>query len=385
MSFRTPSSPQCGAGYPSLAERRRVLLGTPESGATVAYRADDPRQLIFPWVTFDKFLAILALTERGQRNLRLHNERTLGIIYRRYVEPVRQLMRLNGLDAPVLATVGDSRNDYEFPTFTKSCQIASNKKSRYILNLNERRHWRYVAQVPRADIPHDRKRKGLVWRGDTTGSFDFKHQHSPFRANLARRFEEFTAHDVGFTNIVQIKPDASCIPFADLQEMLRKPLSIRQQLRYRYVLSLEGNDVASGLKWMLYSNSTVLMPHPTCEGWACESLLRPYEHYVPVADDLSDLNSQVAWCDAHPDEARRIALTGQAFIKEILRHDNAALASEIFVAASRAGQVELDPDMQARIDVIRDEPNAGQEFRRPSGRARDRIRRIARQLRHMLR
>lgn len=35
-----------------------------------------------------------------------------------------------------------------------------------------------------------------------------------------------------------------------------------------------GNDVASGLKWMLASNSVVFMPLPRVETWAMESLLQ---------------------------------------------------------------------------------------------------------------
>lgn len=53
------------------------------------------------------------------------------------------------------------------------------------------------------------------------------------------------------------------VPAAPSPERFLKPsLSIRQQLGYRYLVSVEGNDVASGLKWMLASNSTVLMPPP---------------------------------------------------------------------------------------------------------------------------
>jgi len=37
-----------------------------------------------------------------------------------------------------------------------------------------------------------------------------------------------------------------------------------------------GNDVASGLKWMLASNSVVFMPPPRVETWAMESLLQVF-------------------------------------------------------------------------------------------------------------
>jgi len=48
-----------------------------------------------------------------------------------------------------------------------------------------------------------------------------------------------------------------------------------------------GNDVASGLKWMLASNSVVFMPLPRRETWAMESLLQVYMCQM-VRDVVSD-------------------------------------------------------------------------------------------------
>ncbi len=39
---------------------------------------------------------------------------------------------------------------------------------------------------------------------------------------------------------------------------------------------LEGNDVASGLKWALLSQSVVMMPPPQHTSWAMEELLQPW-------------------------------------------------------------------------------------------------------------
>ena len=35
--------------------------------------------------------------------------------------------------------------------------------------------------------------------------------------------------------------------------------------------------------------------------------MKPYEHYVPVKMDLSDLREKFDWAEAHPEEAQRIA------------------------------------------------------------------------------
>jgi len=40
--------------------------------------------------------------------------------------------------------------------------------------------------------------------------------------------------------------------------------------------------------------------------------LRPWEHFIPVAVDLSDLLEKIDWCRRHPGECRAVASRGQA-------------------------------------------------------------------------
>lgn len=46
--------------------------------------------------------------------------------------------------------------------------------------------------------------------------------------------------------------------------------------------------------------------------------VRPYEHYVPVRPDLSDLVERVAWAEAHPDEARLIQERGRQVAERVI-------------------------------------------------------------------
>ena len=47
-------------------------------------------------------------------------------------------------------------------------------------------------------------------------------------------------------------------------------------------------------------------------------LLRPWEHYVPLAANLQDVPDKLRWASANPREAERIAAAGQAFAREHL-------------------------------------------------------------------
>ena len=92
--------------------------------------------------------------------------------------------------------------------------------------------------------------------------------------------------DIGFVN--------SC---EDLKT--KNVITIKEQLKSKFLISVEGGDVATNLKWILYSNSTPLMAKPTmasCTGcgpptspWPAALFLRQRmpnckrlsQHYTP--------------------------------------------------------------------------------------------------------
>jgi hypothetical protein len=82
--------------------------------------------------------------------------------------------------------------------------------------------------------------------------------------------------------------------------------TIGEHLEYRYIMALEGNDVASNLKWVMSSNSIAVMPEPTCETWFMEGCLKPDYHYIRVRSDFSDLEERLHYYIDHPDEAQTI-------------------------------------------------------------------------------
>jgi hypothetical protein len=113
-------------------------------------------------------------------------------------------------------------------------------------------------------------------------------------------------------------------PFCDLGEVgrsanpqwLKPKLTIREHLNFKFILCLEGNDVASNLKWVMSSNSLAVMPRPTCETWFMEGTLQPGVHYVEIRDDFSDLREKMDYYIAHPDEAQRILDAAHAYVAQ---------------------------------------------------------------------
>lgn len=88
---------------------------------------------------------------------------------------------------------------------------------------------------------------------------------------------------------------------ATREEWRAAPMPIAAQLRHRYILCIEGNDVASCLKWVFASNSIAVMPRPEYETWFEEGRLEAGVHYVEVRKDYGDLPERLAECAARPE------------------------------------------------------------------------------------
>ena len=107
-----------------------------------------------------------------------------------------------------------------------------------------------------------------------------------------------------------------------LNQFVKGEKSIKELLKNKFLISLEGNDVATGLKWMLASNSVVFMPIPTMESWVLESQLKPWVHYVPLLFDGSDLLEKVSHGIANPDQMMNIVKNAKSYIKKFLNFYN---------------------------------------------------------------
>ena len=238
--------------------------------------------------------------------------------FRTYVEPISNGMLRFGEGRPFLVQAGDNRRLFPVPVFTKS-RLTGPGGFSVLLPLNRDWHFGPLEEVDANDIPFAHKEPRLVWRGKTTGVFldrPGSAERGP-RAHVLSRLAAGTdpAIDIGYSGLTPGLKAAGGDALCEIVSAgVKGAMSRAEQLRCRYLLALEGQDVASSLKWMLASNSVVLMPRPQVDSWACESLLEPFVHYVPVRPDLSDLDEAFAWCRANDDACRRISDNATAFM-----------------------------------------------------------------------
>ena len=97
---------------------------------------------------------------------------------------------------------------------------------------------------------------------------------------------------------------------------LKNKISINEQLKYKFVLCIEGYDVATNLKWVMSSNSIAVMPKPKFESWLMEGKLVPNLHYILIKDDFSDLEERLKYYIENKEEAKKIIYNANKYIKQ---------------------------------------------------------------------
>lgn len=179
------------------------------------------------------------------------------------------------------------------PRLLKSRPILCDNANSVILKLNTVRHFNFV----RDDLSLEQKLDRVVWRGRATR----KHH----RSRVLERYSEHPMCDFGQVNF---GPDEAAAPWH------KEYMSIPAQLNYKFILSLEGNDVASNLKWAMSSNSACMMRKPRFETWFMEGKLQPGVHYIELADDFSDLEEKLHYHLDNMEETRQIVRNANAHV-----------------------------------------------------------------------
>src|SRR5690606_11186562 len=80
--------------------------------------------------------------------------------------------------------------------------------------------------------------------------------------------------------------------------------------------ALEGNDVATNLKWIMSSNSIAVMPLPKYETWFMEGRLVPDYHFICIKDDYSDLEEKLNYYIRHEDKAIEIVSHAHDYVAQ---------------------------------------------------------------------
>jgi len=128
-------------------------------------------------------------------------------------------------------------------------------------------------------------------------------------------------HDTSFTETVTIDwnredPD-------NLWKNTSKYLSFQQQInRWKYLLDIEGVGYSARLKILLHSPRIIFIVNNPYKEWWHEFFI-PWKHYIPIKEDLSDLEQKYNLIENNPDAQKYIKQEQKKFALKYLTKEAA--------------------------------------------------------------
>ena len=204
--------------------------------------------------------------------------------YTRYFKPS---LKMNFL-------FGDITHIPEIPSIVKSRPIINNQENSVLFKLNKVRHFTYTNDTNQFID----KKNILIGRGAVTK----KHKK---RTDFYKMYFDHKLCDLG-----QINNNT------DHDHWIKKKISIEEHLKYKFILCIEGVDVATNLKWVMSSNSIAIMAKPKVESWFMEKKLIGNFHYIEIKDDYSDLEEKLNYYINNVDKCLEIINNANEYVKQ---------------------------------------------------------------------
>ena len=201
---------------------------------------------------------------------------------------------------------GDIIKTPKEPGLVKSRPISNENTNSVLLKWNKIRHFTFIEKN---ELQYSKKKDQLLFRGKVHTS----------QTQRVQFLEKYFGHSI--CNIGKINSNSLN------SKWMAKRMTINEQLKYKFILCLEGNDVASNLKWVMSSNSIALMPKPKYETWFMEGRLIADYHYIEIKDDYSDLEERLRFFIKHPKKAELIIENANKHVDQFKDQNNEDLIS----------------------------------------------------------
>jgi Glycosyl transferase family 90 len=188
-----------------------------------------------------------------------------------------------------------------------------------LYGFNEFCVWR-LNQLVGSDLTYEKymaRKNSVVWRGESHADMDPVRQ---IIINMSNKLEEEIRINPHNTSRWLDVADTKVNPSAklEMEELVAN---------YRYQIDIGGVSGTSwgGTRWKLCMGSFTFKVDTFSKDWWHFNLV-PWEHYVPVKADLSDLHDMYLWAEANPQRAYEISQKGkQKCLESLPQH----LAEEV--------------------------------------------------------
>ncbi len=201
---------------------------------------------------------------------------------------------------------GDITYIPNFPCIVKSRPITENQEHSILFKLNKVRHFAFTNDKNE----FTNKKNKLISRATVR-------KNLPHRTKFYEMYFDHPLCNLGQTNK---KRDPNHL-------WIKKKISIEKHLKYKFVLSLEGVDVATNLKWIMSSNSIAVMPKPRFETWFMEYTLIPDYHYIEIKSDYSNLEEKLNFYINNTEACLEIIKNANAYVNQFKNTEREKLIS----------------------------------------------------------
>ena len=191
--------------------------------------------------------------------------------HRTYFFDTNQYTRFYNKKLKLNMLFGDIVHVPQLPSIVKSRPINNNNQNSILLKLNKIRHFTFTNDKNK----FENKKNKLIGRS----AISLKHKK---RIEFFKIYFNHPLCDLGAINKNTPYP-----------KWLKNKISIEDHLKYKFIMCVEGVDVATNLKWVMSSKSIAVMPKPKIESWFMENRLIPDYHYIEIKEDYSNLETKL--------------------------------------------------------------------------------------------
>ncbi len=160
------------------------------------------------------------------------------------------------------------------------------------------------------------------FRGSATGIKDpenWRESPRPQMAFISQKYERFLD--------AKITSSGLAVPIGVLkrEKIHASPVSIEKHLQFRYLLDIDGDSCGySRCYWILLSDCLMMKVQSPNIQWYY-SLLKPYENYLPIKEDLSDVIQQIRWARKNDELCQKMAQKATTLAKTHLTQEKTLL------------------------------------------------------------
>ena len=232
--------------------------------------------------------------------------------------------------APILSMVTTDKNsDIPIPTFEDWARVVSETSNEFFKEPCSSYREDF-------DIPWERKKDVAVWRGASTGcsttvetnprlmvSYLSVVHPDKINAGIVKwNTRPRKEQNNKYLTTIDLKGDRNSryLEYKGFKIPQVERITPLDQSSYKYIIHVDGHVSAFRLSYEMKMGSVLLIAESQYRMWF-RNLIKPYEHYVPVKKDLSDLVSQVEWCRKNDEKCKEIAINAKNFYYKYLEKE----------------------------------------------------------------